>query len=62
MIVHGDQNHYPAIGTFRSDAPFLEEAIREILNGIAFEGMDRYNGNLRVCLLVNFLAKIRQPP
>jgi hypothetical protein len=58
-IIDGQQHHHAAVFAFWSDAPFLKEAIREILRRIAFERMDGYDGKLRVGLPIELLAQCR---
>ena len=59
MIVHRQQHHHAAVLALGPHAPLLEELVGKILNAVAFERVDGYDGQLRVCFLVQLLAESR---
>ena len=60
VIADSHEDHDAAVFAFGTDAPFLEETIGEVGGGAAFERMDGHDGDLRVGLLIEFLAKSGQ--
>jgi small subunit ribosomal protein S20 len=58
-VAYGEQHHHAAVFAFWPYAPFLEKAVRKILNRIALERADGHDGKLRICFPVQFLAQGR---
>ncbi len=59
MIVDGQQHHHAAVLALGPHTPLLEELVGKILNAVAFERVDGYDGQLCVCFLVQLLPKSR---
>jgi hypothetical protein len=54
VVVSGEENQDAAIISFLPHTPLLEQTIREVGRFHAFEGADGDNGDLGICLLLDF--------